>query len=245
MSEETIAKSVPWLARLIQDELIPLLQQLVDRLPEKKKAAPSPFAQPELPGIHATPPVTAERRLDRDGLPEPKPWVASADVVDCYGNKIATVTQEVPPLETRLEENGIITNPNGEVLGVIAEDDSAELPDGLVWTNPKPPPKPRAWSNTVKVFDLIYPRYCLGDFRLGELAGNAEFVAEVRKATANRVGVASFSRILSTLVRAGAVERQARDLYCITAAPTDLIRARIEDAARKGNLHNKPKEKVA
>lgn len=214
MTEETIAKSVPWLARLIQDELIPLLQQLVDRLPEKKRAAPSPFAQPELPGMHATPPATAALPLTK-----------------------------VPPM-TRVDSNGIVADANGEVLGVIAEHDSAELPSGLVWTNP-PPPKPPAWSNTVKVFNLIYARYCVGDFRLGELAGNSEFVAEVRKATANRIGVASFSRILSTLVRAGAVNRQARDLYCIPVAPSDLIRARIEDATRKGNLHNKPKEKVA
>ena len=240
----TMAKCLPWLARVIEDELIPLLRELRDRLPRETKSAPPAFAQPELPGMHATPPVTTERRLDRDGLPEPKPWVASADVVDCHGNKVGTVIQEVPP-KTQVDSNGIITGSDGEVLGVIAEHDSAELPDGLVWTNPKPPPRPPAWSNTVKVFDLIYARFCVGDFRLGELAGNAEFVAEVRKATANRVGVASFSRILSTLVRAGAVTRKARDLYCIPVAPSDLIRARIEDATRKGNLHNKPKEKVA
>lgn len=220
MSEETIAKSVPWLARLIQDELIPLLQQLVERLPEKKKAAPSPFAQPELPGMHATPPATAAFPI--------------------------TVTKEPP--QTQIDSNDIVTDANGELLGVVAVDDSAELPNGLCWTNPEtpvPPPTPRAWSNTVKVFNLIYARFAAGDFRLGELAGNAEFVAEVRKATANRIGIASFSRILSTLVRAGAVKRQARDLYCIPVPPSDLIRARIEDATRKGNLHNKPKEKVA
>jgi len=209
----TMAKCLPWLARVIEDELIPLLRELRDRLPRETKNAPPAFAQPELPGIHATPPATA-------AMP---------------------VTMEPSP---SVDSNGIVTGANGEVLGVIAEHDSAELPSGLVWTN-QPPPKPRAWSNTVKVFDLIYPRYCLGDFRLGELAGNAEFVAEVRKATANRVGVASFSRILSTLVRAGAVKRQARDLYCIPVPPSDLIRARIEDAARKSNLHNKSKEQVA
>jgi len=209
----TMAKCLPWLARVIEDELIPLLRELRDRLPRETKNAPPAFAQPELPGMHATPPATA-------AMP---------------------VTIEP---QTSVDSNGIVTGANGEVLGVIAEDDTAELPDGLVWTNQKPPPKPRAWSNTVKVFDLIHARFVSGDFRLGELAGNTEFVAEVRKATANRIGVASFSRILSTLVRAGAVTREARDLYCIPAAPSDLIRARIEDATRKGNLH-KPKEKVA
>lgn len=203
----TMAKCLPWLARVIGDELVPLLRELRDRLPRETKNAPPAFAQPELPGIHATPPATVA----------------------------VPVTMEPP---TSVDSNGIITRSDGEVLGVIAEHDTAELPSGLVWTNP-PPPKPRAWSNTVKVFDLIYARFVSGDFRLGELAGNSEFVAEVRKATANRIGVASFSRILSTLVRAGAVKRQARDLYCIPVPPSDIVRARIEDAARKGNVHRK------
>lgn len=209
----TMAKCLPWLTRVIEDELIPLLRELRDRLPREAKSAPPAFAQPELPGIHATPPAS-----------------------------VAMPATKEPP--TSVDSNGIITGPDGEVFGVIAEDDSAELPSGLVWTKPYPRPKPPAWSNTVKVFDLIYARFVTGDFRLGELAGNAEFVAEVRKATANRIGVASFSRILSTLVRAGAVKRKARDLYSIPVPPSDSARERIEAVARKSNDHGN-KEKVA
>ena len=203
----TVAKCLPWLARVIEDELIPLLREVRDRLPRTAKPAPSPYAQPELPGI-------AGRA--KEAVPSPR-------------------TQPTPETPGVRCENGVLVDADGTFVGVIADDDI----DASPLRSPPAPPKPRAWGNTVKVFDLIADRFAVGDFRLGELAGNEDFVA------ANRIGVASFSRILSTCVRAGAIKRQARDLYNIVAAPTDLIRARIEDAARKGNLHNKQKEQVA
>ena len=203
----TMSKCLSWLARVIEDELIPLLRELRDRLPRETKSAPPAFAQPELPGIHATSPAAV-------ALP---------------------VTRESAPSEA-----------------VVAPHDTAELPDGLIWTNPADapapqdeakPPKPRARSNTGVVYELIAERYGVDGFRLDDLAGSAAFVQAVRENTRNRVGVASFSRILSTLVRAGAAKRDGRDLYYLAAAPTDEIRARVEEVTRKGNEHRAKAQK--
>ena len=192
MSDETIAKSVPWLARLIQDELIPLLQQLVERLPKRSKAAPSPFAQPELPGIGGvirTPPATAAMPL------------------------------------------------------TFAPQDTAELPDGLCWTNPQTPEpdaptvheaqkrQRHAKSNTVIVWEIIFARFRHA-FWLEDLA-DAGFLAEVSDRTHGRVKFASMSKILSVLRRAGAATRDAAGKRYRVNEPTDELRREVERLARR------------
>lgn len=94
-----------------------------------------------------------------------------------------------------------------------------------------PPPPPRRWGNSVRVYDALHARYGAGAFTLADLLTDAGALAAVREATGGRVAPASLSAVLSALVRAGAASRERRTYRL--RAPTDAIREAIETARSK------------
>lgn len=101
------------------------------------------------------------------------------------------------------------------------------------WTPPEIEAKPRGWSNTVKVYDVIHAKCGTMMFSLSELIENAYIQDAIREATGGKVGVASYSKILSVLVRAGVMERNGRFGYILTKEPTDELREAVEQTAKK------------
>lgn len=80
---------------------------------------------------------------------------------------------------------------------------------------------PRKWGNSVKVYEVLAK--FAGSFTLLDMMHNAD---EICKATGGKVGIASYQRILSALVRAGAATRKG-GVYTLRA-PTDELREAVE-----------------
>lgn len=128
----------------------------------------------------------------------------------------------------------------------IAPHDTADLPSGLAWVNEhgfayKPgdiakqiAKKPRTWCNTVKVWDAIWDLFGRDGMPITkqELYTSEELPKEIGWKTNNKVGIESLSKILSVLVRAGAMERLGRDAYH-SEKPTDELREAVERVAKK------------
>lgn len=94
--------------------------------------------------------------------------------------------------------------------------------------------KPRTWCNTVKVWDAIWDLFGRDGMPITkqELYTSEELPKEIGWKTNNKVGIESLSKILSVLVRAGAMERLGRDAYH-SEKPTDELREAVERVARK------------
>ena len=88
--------------------------------------------------------------------------------------------------------------------------------------------KPRTWCNTVKVWEWLAGAFA-GSFTLNDMIHRE---AEISAWTKGKIGIASYSRIISTLKRAGAIYRTGRNSY-IPLMPTDEGREAVERVARK------------
>ena len=82
---------------------------------------------------------------------------------------------------------------------------------------------PRAWGNTVKVYEYLAGSFA-GSFTLKDMIHRE---AEISARTKGKIGIASYSRIISTLRRAGAIYRTSRNSY-IPLMPTDELREAVE-----------------
>lgn len=131
--------------------------------------------------------------------------------------------------------------PTQQDLPGIAPHDTADLPDGLVWTNEGYHPgeiakkiaaEPPKWGNAVKFYQVLWCKCGCCTFDLAELVENGAIREAIRQETNGKIGVASFSRVLSTLHRAGAVGKVGRKGYAANP-PTPEILAAIERTARK------------
>lgn len=101
------------------------------------------------------------------------------------------------------------------------------------WQPPEIEVKPREWCNTVRVLDVLHKEYGTGLFSLSGMVEDEATMDAINEATNGKVGVASFSKILSVLVRAGAVERRGRFGYIMAKEPTDELREAVEQMAKK------------
>ena len=88
--------------------------------------------------------------------------------------------------------------------------------------------KPRTWCNTVKVWEWLAGAFA-GSFTLNDMIRRE---AEISARTKGKIGIASYSRIISTLKRAGAIYRTGRNSY-IPLRPTDELREAVERVAKK------------
>lgn len=95
------------------------------------------------------------------------------------------------------------------------------------WTPPDMTPPPRVWGNTVRFWGALWDTFHGARFRLDDLVG----VAALKEATGGKIALATYPRILSALVKAGAADR-TREGYAVRE-PTDALREAVE-AARKG-----------
>lgn len=87
---------------------------------------------------------------------------------------------------------------------------------------------PRKWGNSVKWYEAAWREFGTRAFCLGDTFARSSLSA----ATNGKCGVASYQRILSALIKAGAAQRVGRSTFYLHE-PTDEIRAAVEDA-RKG-----------
>ena len=83
--------------------------------------------------------------------------------------------------------------------------------------------KQRVWGNTVRWYESAYKWTGGGPFGLGDLFAAHD---ELAAATKGKIGVATYQRILSALVRAGAATRKG-GAYTLRQ-PTDQLREAVE-----------------
>ena len=82
---------------------------------------------------------------------------------------------------------------------------------------------PRAWGNSVKFYEAVWDKFGGSEFGLGDLFAARDAIAE---ATKGRIGLSTYQRVLSALVRAGAATRRRR-AYRLRQ-PTDELREAVE-----------------
>jgi hypothetical protein len=83
--------------------------------------------------------------------------------------------------------------------------------------------KPRVWGNSVKFYEAVWRRTAGETFTLADLFAAHDELAE---ATNGKIGVATYQRILSALVRAGAATRKG-GTYALRE-PNDELREAVE-----------------
>ena len=83
--------------------------------------------------------------------------------------------------------------------------------------------KPRVWGNSVRFYEAVWETFGGMEFGLGDLFASR---AEITDATKGKIGVATYQRILSALVRAGAATRKG-GVYTLRE-PNDELRDAVE-----------------
>lgn len=91
---------------------------------------------------------------------------------------------------------------------------------------------PRAWGNSVKFYEAVWETFGGSGFGLADLFASR---AEITEATNGKIGVATYQRILSALVRAGAATRKG-GAYTLRQ-PTDELREAVEAARNTRKEH--------
>ena len=82
---------------------------------------------------------------------------------------------------------------------------------------------PRAWGNSVKFYEAVWREFGDEEFDLGDLFAVRDPISD---ATKGKIGVATYQRVLSALVRAGAATRKG-GAYTLRE-PTDELRDAVE-----------------
>ena len=102
-------------------------------------------------------------------------------------------------------------------------------PGSIARTIAAEPPK---WGNAVKFYQALWCKCGCCTFDVAELVENGNIREAIRQETNGKIGVASYSRVLSTLHRAGAVSKVGRRGYAANP-PTPEILAAVERVAKK------------
>jgi len=102
------------------------------------------------------------------------------------------------------------------------------MPDD--WTAPDTSPPPRVWSNTVRVYDILWETYGTKPFTLSDMIRDCpERIA--RETNGRRISVATYPRVLSALVKSGAAAQKS-GVYTLTE-PSDDLRELVERTRAK------------
>jgi hypothetical protein len=83
--------------------------------------------------------------------------------------------------------------------------------------------KPRVWGNSVKFYEAVWRKFGGSEFGLGDLFAARDAIAD---ATKGKIGLSTYQRVLSALVRAGAATRRGR-AYALRE-PNDELREAVE-----------------
>lgn len=116
--------------------------------------------------------------------------------------------------------------------GTVAEPTQATLdlePGSIARTIAAEPPK---WGNAVKFYQALWCKCGCCTFDVAELVENGNIREAIRQETNGKIGVASYSRVLSTLHRAGAVSKVGRRGYAANPPTPEILEA-VERVAKK------------
>jgi hypothetical protein len=148
---------------------------------------------------------------------------AQSDILAGIYRRVGKTNELLAMLGSALARAGIIpaapsSAPAASPLRV-AVPEQGELPlAGAVLAH-----KHRVWGNTVKWYEAAYKWTGGGPFGLGDIFSAHD---ELAQATKGKIGVATYQRILSALVRAGAATRKG-GVYTLRE-PTDELREAVE-----------------
>jgi hypothetical protein len=148
---------------------------------------------------------------------------AQADILAGIYRRVGKTNELLAMLGSALARAGIIpaspaSAPAASPLRV-AVPEQGELPlAGAVLAH-----KPRAWGNSVKFYEAVWETFGGKEFGLGDLFNERGAIID---ATKGKIGVATYQRVLSALVRAGAATRKG-GAYTLRE-PNDELREAVE-----------------
>lgn len=135
----------------------------------------------------------------------------------------------------RLSDRLVVQALDGEVPQKAETPEQPPLPGMPVedWTQPQiEAKKPREVCNTVRVWEILFDQFGYSHTTIDDVLADRELWAKILIGTKNKVHTGSFSRILSTLDRAGAAARRPGGLFHVEK-PTDELREAVEQTAKK------------
>ena len=146
---------------------------------------------------------------------------AQSDILAGIYRRVGKTNELLAMLGSALARAGIIPpSPSAPAAAPlrVAVPEQGELPlAGCVLAH-----KPRVWGNTVKVYEYLAGSFA-GSFTLKDMLHRE---TEITHRTGGKIGVATYQRVLSALVRAGAATRKG-GVYTLRA-PTDELREAVE-----------------
>ena len=124
---------------------------------------------------------------------------------------------------------GLLEKVTGANLSDAEQLEIPGLPKGA-WTPPDTTPPPRIWTNTVRVYDILWQTYGAKPFTLADMIRDCpERIAG--ETDGRKISVATYPRVLSALVKAGAAAQKS-GVYTLTE-PSDDLRALVEATRSK------------
>jgi hypothetical protein len=148
---------------------------------------------------------------------------AQSDILAGIYRRVGKTNELLAMLGSALARAGIIpASPASAPAAAplrVAVPEQGELPlAGCVLAH-----KPRVWGNSVKWYEAAYKWTGGGPFGLADIFAARDELAE---ATKGKIGVATYQRVLSALVRAGAATRKG-GTYTLRE-PNDELREAVE-----------------
>jgi len=157
---------------------------------------------------------------------------AQSDILAGIYRRVGKTNELLAMLGSALARAGIIpASPSSATAYAplrVAVPEQGELPlAGCVLAH-----KPRVWGNSVKFYEAVWRKFGGSEFGLGDLFAARDELAE---ATKGKIGLSTYQRVLSALVRAGAATRRRR-AYALRQ-PTDQLREAVEEARNTRKEH--------
>ena len=156
---------------------------------------------------------------------------AQSDILAGIYRRVGKTNELLAMLGSALARAGIIPpSPSAPAAAPlrVAVPEQGELPlAGCVLAH-----KPRAWGNSVRWYEAAFRLHGSAPVTLADLFRDAPDIA---RATHGAIGVATYQRILSALVRAGAATRKG-GVYTLRQ-PTDELREAVEAARNNRKEH--------
>jgi hypothetical protein len=148
---------------------------------------------------------------------------AQSDILAGIYRRVGKTNELLAMLGSALARAGIIpaspaSAPSAAPLRV-AVPEQGELPlAGAVLAH-----KPRVWGNSVKFYEAVWRKFGCSEFGLGDLFAARDEIAD---ATNGKIGLSTYQRVLSALVRAGAATRKG-GVYTLRE-PNEELREAVE-----------------
>lgn len=151
---------------------------------------------------------------------------------------LAAIMRKIGELATSIDHNTAALERFARAEKAVIQEKAPEQPPlpGMPpddWTPPEiEAKKPREWCNTVKVWEILFDKLGCSHTTIEDVLCDRELWTKIAVFTKHKVHAGSFSRILSTLDRAGAATRVRGRLFSVIE-PTDELRESVERTAKK------------